>query len=55
LAALNVQIDKQIRARGDKDFANNVGHIPCFYDDLKVDTLTAKLFITKIDENISNG
>ena len=55
MAALNVQIDNQIRARGDKDFANNAGHIPCFYDDPKVDTMTAKLFITKIDENISNG
>ena len=55
MAALNVQIDNQIKAKGDKDFANSAGHIPCFYNDAKVDSLTAKLFLTKIDENIANG
>jgi hypothetical protein len=55
--ALNVQIDNQIRARGNKYFAKNAGHIPCFCNEPRVNTLgsTSKLFITKIDENIADG
>ncbi len=28
--------DNQITAKGDSDFGNNAGHIPCFYNNQKL-------------------
>jgi len=49
------QVNNQIIAQGTKEFATAASHIPCFFNDSTLDTISAKLFIEKIEDNIRSG